>query len=239
MVGCGATLLSVLAAILFAGCASMDGKGMPRMGAEGKSYGADFVNRQSDWRLVSSHPESRLEFRDGVMWVKARRDCTIWLAADTFGGDFVLCMKARTIEPHGAANLNVIFMLWCLDGSDPLAAKFDPEEHRHAFKDISRGYMATLTKKWCRMRRNPGYELVSDDQETKTEPGKVHEIRIARMGKRITYTLDGRRIHDVADIDPVPSGRVAIRSWGTTFEVLAFSIEEGCAGEDDVCPCRW
>jgi len=71
-----------------------------------------------------------------------------------------------------------------------------------------RTYFFTLTLLWARMRRCPGYELLNDRQDARSEIGEDYRIRIEQSGNRFTYRLNDELVHDVVDPNAYRRGRL-------------------------------
>src|SRR5690606_13019767 len=75
-------------------------------------------------------------------------------------------------------------------------------------------YLSTLTFKHSRLRKNPGFNLLSDSAVSSVEDQTYHFVQNTQEG-RIRYYLNGAKIHDFKDIDPLKGGKFAIRTWNT------------------------
>jgi hypothetical protein len=114
---------------------------------------------------------------------------------------------------NNAANLNLILHAREADGSPYRADRSGKYDEYHQIPN----YILTLTggfqEGWARVRRNPGFGLLSENQEIRSEPGKNYHVRVAITGGRLRYWLNGRLIHDLRDPNPLPGGRFALRTW--------------------------
>jgi len=68
-----------------------------------------------------------------------------------------------------------------------------------------------------RLRRNPGFRLLSEEFETESAPDRDYEIVFAVRSGRVRYYIDGRLLHDWTDPAPLPGGLFALRTWKTAL----------------------
>lgn len=112
-----------------------------------------------------------------------------------------------------AANLNLILHAQESDGSPYRYGRSGKYGEYHTLPN----YILTLTggfqDGWARVRRNPGFNLLAENREIRSEPGRVYRVRVAIADGRIRCWLDGRLIHDVVDAAPLPGGHFALRTW--------------------------
>lgn len=114
---------------------------------------------------------------------------------------------------QNAANLNLILHAREADGSPYRFGR----SGRYGEYHESPNYILTMTggfqEGWARVRRNPGFDLLAENREIRSEPGHVYHVRVAIVGGRIRCWLDGRLIHDVQDKSPLRGGQFALRTW--------------------------
>ena len=112
-----------------------------------------------------------------------------------------------------AANLNLILHARETDGSPYRFGRSGKYGDYHQLPN----YILTLTggfqEGWARVRRNPGFDLLAENREIRSEPGRVYRVRVAIVEGRIRCWLDGRLIHDVQDKSPLTGGQFALRTW--------------------------
>lgn len=120
---------------------------------------------------------------------------------------------AELSAEDNAANLNLILQAREADGSPYRPGRSGKYDEYHSFPN----YILTLTggfqEGWARVRRNPGLGLLAENRGIRSEPGKNYHVRVALTGGRIRCWLNGRLIHDVRDANPLPGGRLALRTW--------------------------
>jgi len=97
--------------------------------------------------------------------------------------------------------------------------------------EFFRTYFFTFTYLWGRLRRSPGYELMSDQQYVRSEIGGKYRVRIEQTGARLRYWLNGDLVHDFTD--PSPYRRVHLGFVLSTSQVIVsrIVIEAEGAGE--------
>jgi hypothetical protein len=157
--------------------------------------------------------DAELSVREGRLSVVASQ-ATLWWR-QPLPADVVIELEAGVDVPaeNNAANLNLIFHARELDGAPYRFGRSARYEEYHSIPN----YIATLTggfqEGWARLRRNPGFELLSEDRSTRSAVGRSYRIRLQVAGGRIRYWLDGRLIHDARDRQPLPGGHFALRTW--------------------------
>ena len=72
-----------------------------------------------------------------------------------------------------------------------------------------------FTKTYTRLRRNPGFNLVSEKSDIGAEANKTYRIEILVIGHHIQCFINGQRVHIYQDPDRYRSGKLAFRSWHT------------------------
>src|SRR5690606_32077042 len=92
-------------------------------------------------------------------------------------------------------------------------------------------YIATITGGFqdggARRRRNPGFNLISEDMSVRSDVGGTYKVRIVAANGRLLYWLNGRLIHAVTDPAPLPGGSFALRTWRSRIawsDVRFFSL---------------
>jgi Domain of unknown function (DUF6250) len=166
------------------------------------------------WRkrwLVEGGAE--LSVRDGRLSVVTLQ-ATLWLR-QPLPTDVAIELKAGVDAPaeNNAANLNLIVHARERDGTPYRFGRSAQYEQYHVIPN----YIATLTggfrEGWSRLRRNPGFTILSEEVSTRSEVGRSYRIRLLVAGGRIRYWLDGKLIHDAVDPQPLPGGHLALRTW--------------------------
>lgn len=140
--------------------------------------------------------------------------------------DLLARFTARTLPPNQQSNINLI------SHCQP------PEPGRWPIVEVGRykGYQAMpnyivtfvgaydredwgkcLTAGRTRLRRNPDFRLI---QETQRENvfGRPYEVTFVAQVGRIRFYIDGSRIHDWQDPEPLGGGYFALRTFSTVLE---------------------
>lgn len=160
------------------------------------------------------------EARDGRLNVitsnqpDSKKSATLWWR-EALPADVMVELTAGADLPaeENAANLNLFFHAREADGRPYQFGRSS------AYADYQKipNYIITLTggfqDGWSRVRRDPGFAMLSEEKSTRSEPGRTYEIRAMITGGRIRYWLDGRLVHDTRDPQPLPGGHFALRTW--------------------------
>lgn len=154
-----------------------------------------------------------LSVRDGRLHVDSD-EATLWWR-EPLPADSAIELTAGVDDParDNAANLNLIFHARELDGAPYRFGRSAKYEGYHSIPN----YIATLTggfqPGWARLRRNPGFTILSENTSIRSEAGKTYRIKLLVAGGRLRYWLDGRLVHDVVDPQPLKGGHFALRTW--------------------------
>ncbi len=163
---------------------------------------------------------SEVQVRDGKLAVRDILDDkanvgTFWFRQD-LPRDVFIRFRAKAVAPadQNAANLNLFLHATELDGS-PL--RYGRTGQYSLYHEIP-NYIVTLVggtrDGWSRARRDPGFNLIHE-AEARSEVGTEYEICVTYVDGRLRYYLDGKKLHDVTDEDPLPGGKFGIRTWST------------------------
>jgi len=114
----------------------------------------------------------------------------------------------KSAEGSGQKNFNVLWMASGPDGEDFHEAFDEWFGQGKMGLEFFRTYFFTFTLLWARLRRCPGYELMSDQQNVISEVGKDYRIQIEQTGNRLRYRLNGDLVHDFTDPNAYRRGRV-------------------------------
>jgi len=165
--------------------------------------------------------DAQVEAHDGRLNVVTRRDpatadaATIWWK-EPLPADVLIEFTAGSTPPaddNNAANLNLFVHARELDGS---AYRFGRSGSYGEYHKIP-NYIFTLTggfqEGWARARRNPGFNLASEDRSWRSEVGRSYRFRVVIAGGRVLAWIDGKLVHDFRDPEPLPGGHFALRTW--------------------------
>ena len=172
----------------------------------------------SRWAIEGN---SEVRVRDGKFWVrdilpdKANLG-TFWFRPE-LPENVIVRFRAKAVPPaeENAANLNLLLHARELDGS---AIRYGRNGQYNLYHEIP-NYIVTLVggfrePGWSRARRDPGFNLLHE-ADVRSEVGQEYEIVVTCQGGRLRYYLDGAKLHDVEDPEPLPAGKFAIRTWNT------------------------
>lgn len=175
--------------------------------------------------------------QDGRLYVDADSEgtgvgsvATLW-CRQPIAGDVKVEFDAQVVSSRVAAN-NINTLLFYSDPSgQPLEeTRQDRADgaYRHYF-DLN-GYIFTFVRDYpgeaapyadpsrkarYRMRRCPGFNLVAEAFEGRSEPGVTYHITIEKRGGQITYSVNGKTILTAQDDNPLQSGLLGLRTFRT------------------------
>jgi len=170
-------------------------------------------------RAVGGDTELEVDFRFQPMdW-----DRVPDMNFETEGGTSVSKYR-NSLPPEGAMNFNILFKGSGPEGQDMLEAYDEWIGRGKMGLAHFRTYFFTLTYLWARMRRCPGYELLSDRQDVRSRLDHTFSARILQEGERFRYWLDGELIHDVTDPDAHRHGYVGLVLSASQVEISRFLV---------------
>lgn len=173
---------------------------------------ADF-DASADWRIERQESGS-VEFTDDGLHV----DCidegglTVWTPRE-FPEDLLVEYTATVHEPdERTTSRNLNCFLCAADEEEPLAEhpRSGSYNDYHGFPN----YVFTLTRTHSRLRRDPGFERVSELM-LGAQPDTEYTVRVRKRDGRIVASVDGRVLHDWTDDDPHGSGWIGMRTYNT------------------------
>lgn len=193
-------------------------------------YRDDMDDDKGEWIKDGSAP---YWFEDGKMIVdclsgKTTGMFTLWLNR-ALSGDFYIAYDTMCMQPEAWNNLNFFLLGRTLDGELPTRGRFDSsygQYHREA-----KTYIGTLTYKWSRMRKDPGFNLISEDQNMVGHVDRKYFFEIIKKGQAIEWRIDGKTAHRVEDPEIYESGLFAFRSadtkfWVDNFQIYTYSMQD-------------
>ncbi|MBC2602633.1 DUF6250 domain-containing protein [Puniceicoccus vermicola] len=175
----------------------------------------DWENR---WVVESQGPRAYIEA--GELKVRPvdnnrkQAGTTIWMR-QALPPDVVIRVTASTaaVEGDNACNLNFFVHAREENGS---ALQFGRSGLYRDYHSIP-NYIFTLTggfmPGWARARLDPGFHLLSDQRQFRSEPDTDYEFVIVVSGPRLRYFLNGRKVHDFTLDDPLEGGWFGLRTW--------------------------
>ncbi len=192
---------------------------------DGDTYRVEWLAHETfekdDWLsrwIVEGNSE--VKAKDGRLWVRnltpeIPSTGTIWFRPE-LPNHVVVRFRARAVPPaeNNAANLNLFLHARESDGSPVRFGRSGSYKEYHQIPNYIVTLVGGCKPGWSRARRDPGFQLLHE-ADVRSEVGKEYSIVVALQDGRLRYYLDGRRIHDVQDPNPLPAGRFAIRTWST------------------------
>jgi hypothetical protein len=137
---------------------------------------------------------------------------TLWFKPE-LKGDIYISYETLVLEPENWNNLNFFLMGRTLDGRLPSEADFNGDYGQ--YHKEAQTYIGTLTYRWSRMRKDPGFHVISEDLETTGEVNQKYFFEITKRGGILEWRINGKLVHRAEDNDPYQSGQFALRSAGT------------------------
>ena len=165
--------------------------------------------------------DSKVNADDGKLWIRNPRGdkgnaATVWFRTD-LPDDAIVRFTAMAAPPveRNAANINLFLHGRELDGSPVRFGRNGVYQEYHGFPN----YIVTLTggykDGWSRLRRDPGFHLLHEAADVRSDVGVMYDIVVSILGGRLRYYINGQKVHDVRDPDPLPGGKFGIRTWST------------------------
>ncbi len=145
----------------------------------------------------------------------ARTTATLWLRPE-LPQRAVVRFRASVLPPAegNAANLNLILHAREQDGQPVRFGRSGQYRLYHELPNYIVTFTGGFAPGWSRARRNPGFELLHET-DLRAEVGQDYEIAVTIDEGRLRYYVDGKRVHDIVDPQPLPAGRFALRTWTT------------------------
>ncbi len=175
-----------------------------------------------DWRSNwAFEGDSQIKTEDGWLAVGKADDAhknvfTGWLRQELPQNVFIrMQAKARHGGTQNACNLN-LFLHARESGGGPL--EFNRSGDYPSYHTIP-NYIVTFTggiqPGWSRVRLNPGFHLLSDVPERRSEAGETYELTLALLDDRLRFYINGDKVHDVSGFEPLPGGYFGLRTWNS------------------------
>ncbi|MDQ8194689.1 DUF4962 domain-containing protein [Coraliomargarita sp. SDUM461004] len=151
-----------------------------------------------------------------TVWLRPQlpEDCLIRIIA-----------KVNESDSANAANLNVFMNAREADGSALIFGRSGDYAAYHSILNYTMTLTGGAKPGWSRLRKNPGFNLVSE-ADTRSEVGQTYELILIRIADRIQVWLDGHLLHDWTDENPLSDGNFGLRTWRSdvTFESVEIAI---------------
>jgi hypothetical protein len=179
-------------------------------------YKDDFTADDNQWKEEGNGKSWR---ENGKLYIDCLTDgtnatpgMTLWFKPE-LAGDIYICYETMILEPEQWNNLNFFLMGSALDGGRASEAGFNGDYGQ--YHKEAKTYIGTLTYKWSRMRRDPGFQVISEDFTKNGEVNQKYFFEISKRGNAIEWRINGKLIHRAEDNDSYQSGQFALRSAGT------------------------
>jgi len=165
---------------------------------------------------------------------------TIWCRTP-FPADVEIRVKACVVASvFGANNIN-LFLSYAARKGTTLEESCDERANGdYAHYHVLDGYIFTFLRDWkytgetggtdlparYRMRRCPGFNLLTEKHEGLCEQGKVYDLKIRKQGGELSISVDGQLILEATDPNPLGGGYFGFRTfrtelWWSDLEVWA------------------
>ncbi len=163
---------------------------------------------------------------DDAVIMDAPGDTTSTLCfAEPLPESFLVRMRGRALPaPVSAGTLNLMACAVNGDGSPLQFATDVPSETinaRHLYRPTFVGPEPPVEggvaadSGWTRIRRFPGRVLLSERMDIWVQVGTEYELIFAKIGPRLMWYINGERIHDVIDTEPLGAGHFGLRLWNS------------------------
>jgi hypothetical protein len=163
---------------------------------------------------------SEVKVMDGRLWIRnldpeKANVATIWFRPE-LPADVMVRFRAEAVPPDekNAANLNLFLHARELDGTTLTFGRNGQYGEYHKVPNYIVTLVGGYRPGWSRARRDPGFNLMHE-ADVRSQVGREYNIAVTVQGGRLRYYLDGRKIHDVQDPEPLPGGKFGIRTWST------------------------
>ena len=155
----------------------------------------------------------------GRVWVEDGRlqmsadgfESTAWFTEE-IQGNLVIRYQARIVDPVDRDNINLFFLATAADGGDILTV---PLTGRYSEYHELPNYIWTFTSGHTRLRRDPGFQLLSEDKQTVPEPNTDYDLAVTIRDGMIRCFINGRQVHAYQDPKPHTKGKLGFRTFRT------------------------
>lgn len=169
----------------------------------------DFSGGMEQWRTEG---RGRVWVEDGRLQMDASKtESTAWFTRDV-EGDILIRYDARILDPVDANNINLFFAATTADGGDVLQIPFTGAyDEYHGIPN----YIMTFTDDYTRLRRDPGFRIVSENRRIGAQAHTSYQIAVMMHQGEIRCFINGQMVHSYRDPQPHRKGKVGFRSWHT------------------------
>lgn len=184
---------------------------------------ASWVNRwwvENQSSALWANPGSGLEVRFDPKGPKKGGGTNLWLRADAPDR-----LAARIIVSTGSSKDNHCNLNLLLRGRAGSQRGLVFGSRSGAYKElqVQPNYIITITPEWSRLRRDPGFTMVSEST-AHSEVGKDYELLYLVDQGRIRAWMNGQPLHDWTDKKPLPNGKFGFRTWKSDLTIHSIEI---------------
>lgn len=170
---------------------------------------ADFSSDISKWKQEG---RGRIWVEEGRLHMDASKvEMTAWSPFE-MEGDLLITYEAFVMDPPDANNINLIFMATGTNDEDVLGLELSGAYSE--YHQLS-NYIMTFTNEYTRLRRNPGFNLVSENTQVKALPATEYRLAILISENQVRCFINNIPVHAYTDESPLKRGRMAFRTWHT------------------------
>lgn len=123
-------------------------------------------------------------------------------------------VRAEGKKEDNKTNFNLFSHAKGMDGKSLIIGKESKRTGAYSQYHNIPNYISTFTFKHSRIRKDPGFILLSDSKESSVTDKTYQIVYTVRNGHIRSY-VDGKKIHDVTDDTPLAGGKIGIRTWDT------------------------
>lgn len=178
------------------------------------------VNYLDKWTVETI--ACRIDERDGLLCLDDSihsEGVTIWLNNDLSFDNFYISAKARCVSE--ICNLNLMMNTREYGGNElNIGSRNGNYEDYHygihekgSVTPPTQGYIATFTGNHNRLRKNPGFEKISESYDFYAEKEEWYEIEFIMYNGVLQYSVNNELVYEVTDPHPLQNGKFGIRSW--------------------------
>ncbi len=176
--------------------------------------------------------------RDGALFIKADPPqrgapgcvCTVWNDTSLPTNVRVEFDATVTSSSFLANNINIFLLYTMPDGRSLYDTRGERADGDYRKYHALQGYIFTFlndfqgeggkhedgsTKARFRMRRCPGFELLTETYASRCRIGETYHVTITKRGGRITFAVDGQVYLEQHDPEPWTSGLLGLRTYHT------------------------
>ncbi len=176
-------------------------------------------------RWVAECDSCFLRAENGKLYIDDYKGATVW-NVDEYPENLIIRYKVKGLDREAnQTNFNLFTHANEPDGSPLVIGKASRRSGVYKAYHVIPNYLTTFVHKWTRLRQNPGFNLLSDMPEASSVDTE-YEIVFTVSQERLRYYINGVKFHDEPNENPLPGGKVGIRTWNTRAAWYDISIGE-------------